>query len=108
MPELKNIKLNLEKRLAELSERAGDIDEELGQRGDDDWAENAKEAEDDEVLEKMGGLAVTEIRQINAALTKIEKGNYGTCSDCQQTIAVKRLEALPYATLCISCSKENS
>lgn len=108
MPDLARIKLKLEKRLVELSERAGDIDEELDLQGKDDWSENAKEIEDDEVLEQVGGMTVHEIQQIKAALINIEAGNFGICSICQEKIAIKRLEALPYATTCVACAKEES
>jgi DnaK suppressor protein len=38
---------------------------------------------------------------IDAALARIENGTYGRCERCGQQIEEKRLEALPYATLCI-------
>lgn len=41
--------------------------------------------------------------QVNAALRRIAEGTYGTCGTCGKQIAPRRLEALPYATLCIEC-----
>lgn len=41
--------------------------------------------------------------QVEAALRKIEKGNYGLCESCQKPIAKPRLEALPFARYCINC-----
>src|SRR4051812_44619245 len=38
---------------------------------------------------------------IDAALLRIENGTYGVCERCGQPIGVERLEALPWATLCI-------
>jgi RNA polymerase-binding protein DksA len=38
---------------------------------------------------------------IDAALTRIDAGTYGRCERCGCEIEVERLEALPYATLCI-------
>jgi len=41
------------------------------------------------------------------ALEKIEKDEYGTCEQCEEEIDSKRLDAIPYARLCIDCkSKE--
>lgn len=39
--------------------------------------------------------------EIEAALTRIAEGTYGLCRSCGQPIAPERLEAVPYATLCI-------
>jgi RNA polymerase-binding transcription factor DksA len=42
--------------------------------------------------------------QIEAALDRIAKGTYGICENCGEPIDPARLEALPYATTCLSCS----
>jgi DnaK suppressor protein len=43
------------------------------------------------------------------ALDKIKEGTYGLCENCGNAILPERLEALPYATLCINCQrKENT
>jgi RNA polymerase-binding protein DksA len=42
---------------------------------------------------------------IDAALQRIEDGSFGTCRDCNQQIAIERLEALPYTTQCIDCKR---
>lgn len=39
--------------------------------------------------------------QINAALQRLDAGKYGICERCGREISPRRLEALPYATLCI-------
>jgi DnaK suppressor protein len=39
--------------------------------------------------------------EIDAALFRIEDGSYGLCTACGRPISKERLEALPYATLCI-------
>jgi RNA polymerase-binding protein DksA len=39
--------------------------------------------------------------EIDAALGRIESGTYGLCVACGQPIGEERLEAVPYATLCI-------
>ena len=44
--------------------------------------------------------------EIDAALARIEDGTFGTCRSCGQPIAVERLEALPWATLCIDCKRK--
>ena len=41
------------------------------------------------------------LAEIDAALKRIEDGTYGTCNTCGKPIGEERLEALPWATLCI-------
>ena len=41
------------------------------------------------------------VSEIDAALARIENGTYGTCVVCGRPIGEERLEAVPWATLCI-------
>ena len=41
------------------------------------------------------------LNEIEAALTRIDDGTYGLCTRCGRPIDPERLEAVPYATLCI-------
>jgi DnaK suppressor protein len=43
--------------------------------------------------------------QIYEALARIDSGTFGTCEDCGQPIAKPRLQAIPYAKLCIDCAR---
>ena len=43
------------------------------------------------------------LRQVRAAMARLEDGTYGICANCGKEINPKRLERLPYATLCIDC-----
>lgn len=45
-----------------------------------------------------------EIRKIDAALSRIEEGEYGYCLDCGEEIAEKRLTVDPAASHCINCA----
>lgn len=42
--------------------------------------------------------------QIETAIQKIDNGTYGACSHCNNPIEEKRLEAIPFVSLCISCA----
>ena len=42
--------------------------------------------------------------KVRHALARIESGGYGVCESCGKAIPVERLEALPYATLCVDCA----
>jgi DnaK suppressor protein len=44
---------------------------------------------------------------IEAAIEKIEDGMYGVCEDCAGPISKARLNAIPYAPLCIKCAQKH-
>jgi RNA polymerase-binding protein DksA len=44
--------------------------------------------------------------KIDAAIVKMDKGTYGECDTCGQTIDPARLKAVPYANMCIKCKTE--
>lgn len=55
-------------------------------------------------LEKLWRrLAVLETRQIDAALLKIHRGEFGICESCRQPIPPERLDAIPWARQCFRC-----
>jgi DnaK suppressor protein len=45
-----------------------------------------------------------ELQRIDAALRRIEEGEYGWCAECGEAIAERRLEIDPCATLCVKCA----
>lgn len=104
MLDVERIRKQLEARLEELGERVHDIEDDLRAPADPDFAEQATEAEGDEVLEGLERSSIQEIEHIRSALQRIEDGTYGECARCGEEIAEKRLEAVPYATTCIKCA----
>jgi RNA polymerase-binding protein DksA len=46
------------------------------------------------------------LADIEAALQRIEDGTYGICTNCGKQISEERLEARPWATLCIDCARK--
>jgi len=51
----------------------------------------------------LSAQARAAIEEIDRALAKIDAGTYGTCERCGEPIPEARLEALPYASLCVAC-----
>jgi DnaK suppressor protein len=45
------------------------------------------------------------LKQIDNALARLERGDYGTCVECGEGIAEKRLRALPFAVRCKDCEE---
>ncbi len=52
--------------------------------------------------------AALQLRRIDAALARLEAGEYGLCAECEEPIAQRRLEADPATPLCINCASARS
>jgi len=48
----------------------------------------------------------TVVREIRAAFARMESGDYGICTQCEEPISARRLAAVPWAALCIHCQEE--
>lgn len=68
-----------------------------------DEVDIASDAIDRTMLEAVGVKDVNRLKLIDSALTRIEQGKYGLCMKCGKRIPQERLEAIPYALLCINC-----
>jgi DnaK suppressor protein len=71
-----------------------------------DSADAAFVADSDEVSSQLAELDSRELSRIERALGRFQQGQYGTCENCKGKIALTRLNALPYATLCINCERQ--
>jgi DnaK suppressor protein len=85
----------------------GDVDDgELSSAaGDQHLADHASEMVDRELDESLEDNAEQLVQDIDRALRKIDDGTYGKCERCGQQIPEERLDAVPYATLCVSCKQ---
>ena len=75
----------------------------------DDFPDEMDSASSEVNLQFTGRLREREqglLAKIDAALEKIEQGEYGACVSCGEEIGVKRLQARPVAELCIDCKSE--
>jgi DnaK suppressor protein len=57
------------------------------------------------ILEKRLREQLTEVEH---ALDKFDQGTYGLCDNCGKSIEPARLEALPHASLCLSCKSRQA
>ncbi|MGH2794845.1 MAG: TraR/DksA family transcriptional regulator [Actinomycetota bacterium] len=48
------------------------------------------------------------LHDVNVALGKIDTGTFGVCERCGEAINPERLEAIPYARLCVKCKQKES
>ena len=46
------------------------------------------------------------LKKVDEAMQRIEDGTFGECEECGEDIELRRLEARPTATLCVSCKEE--
>ena len=68
-----------------------------------DLADVASDDIDRKMIEALGSQELKRLRQIDAAITRIQQGKYGLCMKCGKKIPHERLEAIPYALMCIEC-----
>ncbi len=104
---LNQIREQLVQRQAMLEARVDKVTRDASHRDEPvsaDFAEQATERENDDVLRAIGDESRLEISRIRQALQRIEDGSYGDCSSCGKRIAEERLLAVPYTTLCIHCA----
>jgi len=94
----------LNARLEELDAKLHEIEDELESHHNPDWEDSAQEREGDEVLEGVGLSSQHEIRMIQAALKRMDAGEYGYCVTCGDAISEERLEVLPYTPFCRKCA----
>ncbi len=94
-------KAELAGEVAELSEpiRAPGVQVQFGKRAGDHTS--------DAVMQMQRSISAGQLHhislEIDRALAKLAEGSYGTCDVCGGEIAEERLEALPWATLCVVC-----
>ncbi|WP_419812551.1 TraR/DksA family transcriptional regulator [Bacterioplanoides sp.] len=100
--ELAERKQLLLKRAEKVERDASHRDEPLSA----DFAEQAVERENDDVLSAIGEEARHEVELIDKALQRLEQGEYGECHECGDAIDELRLAAVPYAELCIRCAEQ--
>ncbi|WP_208347886.1 TraR/DksA family transcriptional regulator [Pseudaestuariivita rosea] len=104
MGTLEDRKQQLLARRAELVQRGDEVEEELDSHNSQDWEERAVERETDEVLEQMGNSAGDEIIRIDAALKRMDEGEYGFCTVCGAEISQERLDVVPFTPFCRKCA----
>ena len=94
------LKQEILKNLASESEDFRTIIEDMDPK---DLADIAADDIDRKTLEALGTQELRRLQLIESALARIENEKYGLCARCSKKIPRERLEAIPYALLCIEC-----
>ena len=80
--------------------------EELATAADNHMGDVASATLDREIDYSLGDNSEQVLADIDAALKRIDDGTYGTCTKCGREIATERLEARPWASLCIDDARK--
>ncbi|HEY7680153.1 MAG TPA: TraR/DksA C4-type zinc finger protein [Terriglobia bacterium] len=103
--ELEGYKELLEIREQELSEGFRTRDLISLQRTSPEPEEEAQMTAEQDLAVQSRNQAAQTLRQVWAALDRIEDGSYGICLSCERAIQPHRLEAVPWAPYCIQCQE---
>ena len=89
-------------------ENPGSIGDETGEDAvyDNHLADTATVTYDRELGYTLEENSEHVLAEIEAALERLDDGTFGVCTNCGEPIAVERLEARPWATLCIDCKRQ--
>jgi DnaK suppressor protein len=79
--------------------------EEIRLENTEDEGDLASISHDRDVLYNLHEGSFARLRFIQEAIKAIDRGHYGECSHCGKDINEKRLEAVPWATICIRCQE---
>ncbi|HJN09081.1 MAG: TraR/DksA family transcriptional regulator [Pirellulaceae bacterium] len=98
----------LKRRDALRTALAGDLSllKELREQTSGDVVDFALDSAQDEISSQLAEVESRELAHIEAALESMRDGKYGACEACDKPIPLARLQALPYAVLCIDCQRE--
>ena len=94
----------LTSKLQDLEGRLQSVTRDITKTLSSDFAEQATERENDDVLEEIARETQVSIQHLKAALQRLEDGSYGICGSCGEDISPQRLEVIPETTLCVNCA----
>ena len=98
---------DLNRRRSSLLQEVTESQEEMRtiiEQQETELEESAQKDRITRVTSRLNERDQEKLREINTALERINAGVYGKCQRCGREIGIKRLRALPSATLCIECA----
>lgn len=94
---LLNLKDEYETRIAKIEDHTQNPQDDLNEH----WEDQAISYRQNDMRQNLKQEARQSLIYVENALSQIENGTYGECEVCGEQIEEQRLEALPYATLCM-------
>jgi len=104
---LESVRHVLERQLAEATAPTRELRVSMLIQQVADPLDMTLQAAERELTVQRLGLSSTLARRIQSAIERLDNGSFGLCLKCEDNIAPKRLNALPWAELCIRCQEEN-
>lgn len=105
---LENEKNSIQKELESFATEDKNLknnwDTKYPNREDGDKDEEADEVQEYDNMLSLEHTLELKLKDVNGALEKIEKGNYGICENCGKEITKERLLACPEAKTCLKCN----
>lgn len=103
---LENELTRLERDLLEALQQRLERARSVSSNDPTEFMDIVSDSEADEFAARIAESDSAKIREIEEALRKLREGNYGVCEECGQAISKRRLQARPFATMCIGCKEE--
>lgn len=100
--ELETLRADLKARLSRFEAHQHREDGAL----EKDFEEQAVQTQNDEVVDSLETETRSELRQIEHALARIAEGLGDECERCGEAIDPRRLQVLPYTTVCVQCAED--
>ncbi len=104
--QIEELKQTLEERRTKIDKNIQGSRESIDSLKDSECKDEYDYAEVSSDSFKEGIIAnqqIEELKEIDSALKRIEKGTYGICEMCDESISIGRLRAKPYARFCTPC-----
>ncbi len=60
---------------------------------------------DRDVLVQRLNISARILSEVQKAVANLDDGEYGKCEDCEETISPRRLDAIPWARVCLKCQE---
>ena len=91
----------------EIEEQGADPDsDEVAFVNDPGFSDRSHSTEERSRLISVVKALRESLRDTERALAKMDAGTYGTCESCGKPISPERLDAIPWASLCIDCKQK--
>ena len=110
--ERKKYKMMLLKKKQEIIHKIGQISQAYNETKEvefgiaQDVVDKAESSYTKEFLFSLSDAEREQLLLIDEALKRIERGSYGTCQMCRKNISKKRLDVIPWASLCADCQQK--
>lgn len=106
LAEIKDQLLKMREEVLKESQRVYAESQTLGKDGVPDIGDMSANSYNQEVLMNLSETQRARVRDIDAALERIDQGVYGLCMRCEEEISPRRMEVRPFSRYCVECKAE--